>query len=134
MEISPAMAEERGLTTGQWVDVTSRNGELRTQVVVTDRVEGKQVFMPLNRPKHPVNLLTGNNTDRATHTPAYKETTVKMKTLPWKGPNPLPPLNFRHGHPTPQNGVEVERKWKRADYRAPGSSASNGLVQIQTKQ
>src|SRR5271165_23558 len=134
MEISPAMAEERGLTTGQWVDVTSRHGELRTQVLVTDRVEGKQAYMPLNRPKHPVNLLTGNNTDRATHTPAYKETAVKMKTLPWKGPNPLPPLNFRHGHPTPQHGVEVERKWKRADYRVPGSGASDGLVQIQTKQ
>jgi formate dehydrogenase major subunit len=131
MEVSPAMAEERGLTTGQWVDVTSRNGELRTQVVVTDRVEGKQVYMPLNRPKDPVNLLTGNNTDRTTHTPAYKETAVKMKTLPWKGQNPLPPLNFRHGHPTPQSGVEVERKWKRADYRAPGTDI--GLVQIQTK-
>jgi len=116
------------------VDVTSRHGELRTQVLVTDRVEGKQAYMPLNRPKHPVNLLTGNYTDRATHTPAYKETAVKMKTLPWKGPNPLPPLNFRHGHPTPQHGVEVERKWKRADYRAPGSDAGNGLVQIQTKQ
>jgi formate dehydrogenase major subunit len=128
MEISPAIAEERGLVTGQWVDVTSRHGDLRTQVVVTDRVHAKQVYMPLNRPKHPVNLLTGNNTDRATHTPAYKETTVKMKTLPWKGKDPLPPLNFRHGHPTPQRGVEVERKWKRSDYRAPG----NGLVQIQT--
>ena len=130
MEISPAMAEERGLVTGQWVDVASRHGELRTQVVVTDRVHAKQVYMPLNRPKHPVNLLTGNNTDRATHTPAYKETAVKMKTLPWKGKDPLPPLNFRHGHPTPQRGVEVERKWKRTDYRAPG----NGLVQIQTGQ
>ena len=101
-------------------------------MVVTDRVHEKQAYMPLNRPQHPVNLLTGNNTDRATHTPAYKETAVKMKTLPWKGPDPLPPLNFRHGHPTPQRGVEVERKWQRADYRIPGGD--NGLVQIQTGQ
>jgi len=28
-------------------------------------------------------------------------------------------------------GVEVERKWKRADYREPGSNG-NGLVQIRT--
>jgi formate dehydrogenase major subunit len=130
MEISPAMAEERGLVTGQWVDVTSRHGDLRTQVVVTDRVHENQTYMPLNQPKHPVNLLTGNNTDRTTHTPAYKETSVKIKALPWKGKDPLPPLNFRHGHPTPQRGVEVERKWKRADYRVPG----NGLVRIQTGQ
>ncbi len=34
------------------------------------------------------------------------------------------------GHPTPQQGVEVERKWKRADYRAPGPQ----LVQIQPRQ
>jgi len=33
---------------------------------------------------------------------------------------PLPRINSRFGHPTPQNGVEVERKWKRPDYRIPG--------------
>jgi len=130
VEISPEAAHQLGLVTGQWVDVSSRHGELRTQVVVTDRVFEKQAYMPLNQPRHPVNLLTGSNTDRATHTPAYKETAVKMKTLPWKGPDPLPALNFRHGHPTPQRGVEVERKWKRPDYRLPGG----GLVQIQTRQ
>jgi len=45
------------------------------------------------------------------------------------GENPLPRINSRFGHPTPQNGVEVERKWKRPDYHPPG----NGLVQLQTK-
>ncbi|MBV8115263.1 MAG: formate dehydrogenase subunit alpha [Silvibacterium sp.] len=130
LEISPAIADKLDLVTGQWVDVTSKFGEVRTQVVVTDRVHDKQVYMPLNHPKYPVNLLTGNFADRTTHTPAYKETPVKLKTLPWKGPDPLPPLNFRHGHPTPQRGVEVERKWSRSNYRMPG----NGLVQIQTGQ
>jgi formate dehydrogenase major subunit len=41
----------------------------------------------------------------------------------------LPRVNSRFGHPTPQQGVEVERKWKRSDYTAPG----NGLVQLQSK-
>ncbi len=37
-------------------------------------------------------------------------------------------LNFRYsGRPTPQSGVEVERKWKRADYQMPGNQK---LVQI----
>ena len=45
-----------------------------------------------------------------------------MTVLPQTGPNPLPPQNFRHGHPTPQTGVEVERKWKRADYTLPGTN------------
>jgi formate dehydrogenase major subunit len=130
LEVSPELAEARGIATGQWVDVTSRHGEIRTQVLVTDRVNGNQVYMPLNSPEKPVNLLTGSFTDRTTHTPAYKETPVKMKVLPWRGENPLPRINFRYGKPTPQHGVEVERKWKRADYRMPG----NGLVQIQTNK
>jgi formate dehydrogenase major subunit len=53
-----------------------------------------------------------------------------MKVLPEIGESPLPRINSRFGQPTPQNGVEVERKWKRLDYSPPG----NGLVQLQTKK
>lgn len=133
LEVSPELASERGLVTGQWVDITSRYGELRVRVFITDRVKGNELYIPLNSPDKAVNLLTGDHTDRATHTPAYKETPVHMKVLPWKGKNPIPPLNFRYGKPTPQNGVEVERKWKRADYRMPGSSSNGDLVQITIK-
>jgi len=66
-------------------------------------------------------------TDRATHTPAYKETAVKLKVLGEHGEPPLPRNNFRFGHPAPQNGVEVERKWKRPDYYLPGTS--NGALE-----
>ena len=48
------------------------------------------------------------------------------------GDDPLPRTNFRHGHPTPQTGVEVERKWKRKDYYIPGSGKDDGLVRIET--
>jgi formate dehydrogenase major subunit len=65
-----------------------------------------------------------------TNTPAYKETSVHMNVLAEVGENPLPRNNSRFGHPTPQNGVEVERKWKRPGYSPPG----NGLVQLQTKK
>jgi formate dehydrogenase major subunit len=44
-----------------------------------------------------------------------------MRVLPEIGESPLPRVNSRFGHPTPQRGVEVERKWKRSDYRIPGS-------------
>jgi formate dehydrogenase major subunit len=129
LEISPELAKQRDISTGQWVDVSSRSGDLRTQVLVTDRVKSNQLYAPLNSPNHPINLLTSNNVDRITNTPAYKDTAVKITALPWKGADPLPSINFRNGHPTPQHGVEVERKWKRADYTMPGS----GLVQIQLK-
>ena len=98
-------------------------------MLVTDRVRGKQVFLPLTSQEGPVNILSGPHVDPATDTPAYKETKVRMKVLPEQGSNPLQPINFRFsGKPTPQTGVEVERKWKRSDYRMPGTEA---LVQIQ---
>jgi formate dehydrogenase major subunit len=83
----------------------------------------------MNSVIEPVNRLTSSFTDKATHTPAYKETSVRMRVLAEAGDSPLPRSNSRFGHPTPQKGVEVERKWKRPDYRLPG----NGLVQIQTR-
>ena len=128
LEISPALAGERNLTTGQWVAVESATGQFRTQVLVTDRVQGNQIYVPLNCTGTAVNLLTSSNVDRDTNTPAFKETPVRVKALPQKGPSPLPPINFRNGHPTPQRGVEVERKWAQPRYTPPGPS----LVQIQT--
>jgi formate dehydrogenase major subunit len=45
---------------------------------------------------------------------------------------PLPRGNFRFGKRTPQNGVEIERKWARPDYYLPGTKESDRLVQIET--
>lgn len=129
IEISPELAEERGIETGRYVEVRSRHGWVKVRALVTDRVKGKQVYMPLNTHDYPVNRLTGSNTDRTTHTPAYKEVAVQIRPLPEKGGSPLPRSNFRFGNPTPQRGVEVERKWRRADYHPPGV----GLAQIETK-
>jgi formate dehydrogenase major subunit len=129
MEVSPELATERGIKNGTWMDVTSRTGTIRVKALVTDRVKGKQVYLPLTSSEGPVNVLTGNFVDRAVHTPAYKEIAVKLKVLDFHGDNPLRPLNFRYsGKPTPQRGVEVERKWKRSDYRLPGMPPA--LVQI----
>jgi formate dehydrogenase major subunit len=132
IEISTDLAEERHIDSGQWVRVVSRHGAIKIKVLVTDRVLGKQVYLPLTSQEGPVNILTGSVVDPDTNTPAYKETAVKIEVLPEKGTNPLQPLNFRYsGRPTPQTGVEVERKWKRKDYRMPGTPA---LVQIETSK
>ena len=130
LEISPELARERGVETGRWVRLRSRFGQIKVQVLVTDRVQGRQLYLPLNSTENPVNRLTGSGLDRATHTPAYKETAVQMIPLDDQGQSPLPRNNFRFGHPTPQRGVEVERKWARADYRLPGTSPDDKLVQI----
>ncbi|HEX3988604.1 MAG TPA: formate dehydrogenase subunit alpha [Verrucomicrobiae bacterium] len=121
VEVSPALASERGIQSGSWVQLVSRYGQVRVRALVTDRVQGKELYMPMNSSESPVNRLTGNHTDKATHTPAYKETSVLLRVLPEVGENPLPRINPRYGHPTPQRGVEVERKWQRPDYKVPGT-------------
>ena len=123
VEVSPALASERTIQDGTWVQLISRYGQVRVRALVTDRVHGKELYMPMNSTESPVNKLTGSHTDKITHTPAYKETSVRMVVLPETGANPLPRTNSRFGRPTPQKGVEVERKWRRPDYRMPGNSA-----------
>jgi len=52
-----------------------------------------------------------------------------MNVLAEVGESPLPRINSRFGHPTPQNGVE----WSGSG--ATGlSPPGNGLVQLQTKK
>lgn len=121
VEVSPALALERGIESGTWVQLRSRYGQVRVRALVTDRVQGKNLYMPMNSSTSAVNRLTSSHTDKITHTPAYKETSVRLTVLGEIGENPLPRTNHRFGHPTPQRGVEVDRKWKRTDYQIPGT-------------
>jgi formate dehydrogenase major subunit len=132
VEVSPELAAERGITTGRHVQLTSPYGRVRVQVLVSDRVKGKQLYMPLNSVEEPVNLLTSSHVDRATHTPAFKELSVHMTLLPEQGESPLPRQNFRFGTRTPQTGVEIERKWAQPGYRLPGTVYGDELVQIKS--
>ena len=132
VEVSPELAEERGLTSGRYVHLTSPYGRIKLQVLVTDRVKGKQLYMPLNTIEEPMNKLTSSHTDRATHTPAFKETPVHMTILPENGKNPLPRKNFRYGTRHPQTGVEIERKWAQSSYHLPGTQPADKLVQIKS--
>ena len=127
LEVSPDLARERGLESGRWVKVKSRDGEIQLRVLVTDRVSGNQVYAPLNSQKQPINTLTSNHVDKDVHTPAYKETPVQIEPLPRKDASPLPHTNHRFHTATPQEGLEIERKWALPGYRMPGAP----LVQIQ---
>ncbi len=126
-EVSPELAAERGIESGHMLELRSPVGWLKVRAMVSDRVVGKQLYMAINTLDFPVNRLVGSSVDRATHTPAYKETAVSLRILGKEAP-PIKKNNFRFGHPTPQNGVEVERKWDQPGYRMPGRV---DLVQIQ---
>jgi len=132
VEVSHELAQERGVQDGSYVQLRSPYGQVKVQVLVTDRVHGKELYMPMNSVLEPVNKMTSSHLDRATHTPAFKELSVQMVVLNETGPNPLPRENFRWGHRTPQGGVEVENKWERSDYYVPGTKSRDELVQIKT--
>jgi predicted molibdopterin-dependent oxidoreductase YjgC len=51
IEISRELARERGIDSGRWVEITSRRGKLRTKVLVTERVSGNEIYVPLH-PAH----------------------------------------------------------------------------------
>ena len=134
LEVSPELARERGLESGQFVKIENKYGQLKLQVLVTSRVEGKQMYLPMISTTEAVNHLSSMHVDRATHTPAYKEISVKMTVLEAKGPSPLPRRNFRFGTRTPTEGVEVEKKWAQPGYWVPGTRIKDKLVQIKTTE
>ncbi|TSB45410.1 formate dehydrogenase subunit alpha [Alkalicoccobacillus porphyridii] len=121
LEVSIELAEERGLEDGTLVRLTSPYGNVKVECLVTDRVKGKEVYLPLNdQGEGAINYLTSSHADKDTDTPAYKEISAKMEILREKGESPLPRINHRHGNPQPQIGVAVEKKWQRKDYTFPG--------------
>jgi formate dehydrogenase major subunit len=117
VEVSPELARERGIVDGTVVTLISRYGELDVRALVTDRVQGNTIYMPVNSKEARVNLLTGAHTDDVVSTPAYKENSVRMVVHKTILAPPLPKTNHRYGRRTPQRGVEVDRKWQRPDYQ-----------------
>ncbi|MGG4489144.1 formate dehydrogenase subunit alpha [Metabacillus idriensis] len=121
LEVSPELAEERGIKDGSLVRLISPYGKVKVQCLITSRVKGKEVYLPMNDSgESAINLITSSFADKDTDTPAYKEVKARLEVLEVEGVNPLPKTNFRYGNPNPQRGVEVERKWQRKDYVFPG--------------
>lgn len=126
VEVSPELAEEHDIEDGTWVKLTSRRDSIEVRALVTDRVSGHTLFLPIHQGKPGVNALTGEHHAPDVDTPAYKETAVKLEVLSRKkGASPLRSNNFRFGQRTPKKGVEVEVKWDRSDYALPPAQLSN---------
>ncbi|MEK5232266.1 formate dehydrogenase subunit alpha [Lysinibacillus sp. FSL K6-0232] len=118
VEVSPELAKERGIEDGALLRLVSPYGALKLNALVTDRVQGNELFLPMNsvNKESAINFLTGPAADINTDTPAYKQTKVRVEVLKPKGKTPLPRTNPRYKKRHPQNGVEVQRKWNRPGY------------------
>ena len=78
-EIHPDDAEELGLETGDWINVSSRRGTITLRVLVTGRSPEKTIFIPFHFSEAAANLLTLNRIDSRAKIPDYKNTAVKIE-------------------------------------------------------
>ncbi len=82
-EMSPADAGDLGLATGDWVQVSSRRGAIKTRLLVTERSPQGTIFIPFHFAEAAANLLTLDRVDGRAKIPDYKNTAVKIaKTTP----------------------------------------------------
>jgi formate dehydrogenase major subunit len=120
LEVSPELARERELADGDLVRVRSANGAVRLKVLVTDRVQGRVMWVGIHaRGEGAINQLTVDARDPTTQTGAYKELPVALEKIPRPaggGTSPLPIGSPRRYRGVPQLGVQVVEKWRRSDY------------------
>lgn len=118
VEVSPELAAERGICDGTMIRLVSPFGAVKLNALVTDRVRANELYLPMNSTDEDsaINFLTGPAYDSRTHTPAYKQTKVRMEVLGSCDTPPLPKTNPRNKKRHPQNGVEAQRKWNRPGY------------------
>lgn len=130
VEISPELAQDRDIHEGAEINLISETGEATLVAHITDRVKGKEIYIPLNNDAlengdmGAINLLTNSDVDKYTDTPSYKRTNARMEVISKRGKSPLNPINFRvDKHRHPQYSVQVQKKWNRSDYVFPGKQS-----------
>jgi formate dehydrogenase major subunit len=124
IEVSPELAQQRGIESGSLLELSSPYGSIRLRALITDRVQGTEVFVPENSTKNSssINILTSGKADKDSSTPAYKEIAAKLEIIEQKGEIPLPRENFRFWKSTPAP-LATPLKWHRGDYLEPPESA-----------
>jgi formate dehydrogenase major subunit len=78
LEIHPADAEVRGISTGDLVDLSSRVGSTTLRAQVSERMPPGVVYTTFHHPVTGANVVTTENSDWATNCPEYKVTAVQV--------------------------------------------------------
>ena len=79
VEMNPKDAEKLGIVDRNWVLVSSKRGEVKVRVKVTDRSQSGNVFMTFHHQTALTNDLTSEHRDPITSTPEYKSCAVKVE-------------------------------------------------------
>jgi len=79
VEMHPTDAERLGLSTGDWVNVRSRRGEVTLRVLITGRSPVGTVFIAFHFAEAAANALTNNKIDPRAKIPDYKLCAVAVE-------------------------------------------------------
>ena len=79
VEIHPETASEVGVKDGEYVNVSSRRGTIKTKALVTERVAVGSVFIPFHFAEAAANVLTNPVLDPIAKIPEFKVCTVKIE-------------------------------------------------------
>jgi predicted molibdopterin-dependent oxidoreductase YjgC len=78
VEIHPDTAAEVGVNDGEYVNVTSRRGTIKTKACITDKVATGSVFIPFHFAEAAANVLTNPVLDPIAKIPELKVCAVKI--------------------------------------------------------
>lgn len=81
LEVNPEDARRLGISTGDWVEVRSRRGEIRVRALVTNRSQPGVAFLSFSFPETRTNVLTSARGDPRTETPELKVTAVSLRRV-----------------------------------------------------
>ena len=81
LEVHPHDAEERGISDGDWLGITSRAGNTVLRAKVSSRMQPGVVYTTFHHPGSGANVITTDNSDWATNCPEYKVTAVQVEKV-----------------------------------------------------
>lgn len=81
IEVHPHDARALDVTSGDWVEVTSRRGSVVCRVLVTGRSPAGTVFLPFHFREAAANLLTIDKIDPRAKIPDYKMAAVRLRKV-----------------------------------------------------
>ena len=78
LEIHPEDAQERGVSDGDWVGISSRIGDTVLRAKLSQRVRPGVIYTTFHHPVSGANVITTDSSDWATNCPEYKVTAVQV--------------------------------------------------------
>jgi len=81
LEMNPEDGKRLRIKDNHWVKVSSRRGEIKTKVKLTERVDKGVVFMTFHFAESAANLLTNDALDPVAKIPEYKVAAVKIEKI-----------------------------------------------------